>query len=566
MKAAPKSRRSPKRRSRGCAPCPAWRLRRARSSRPGDAADDARQTADERRRAGVRRRRCMPPRFEAFTAVQGRYPCGADEVAIDEATAEREHLRARSAGRDRRPRAGAALHDLRHRQVRRQRIASAARASRCCIPRQAQCVAGEPGATTSIDVAAEPGVTPAAAAPRVCARRCRDVDGAHRRPGSRQPDIRTRRKPRLPAHLPAGVRLRRARRRRVHHLQHLLDHRRPAHARVRPAAHARRLARADHALGGRGRPAARRRRVAVIGLFARDRARAGARPAVQGVRRRPARQRHGAGDAHDRRLAAASASSSRCSPGFVPALRATRVPPLAAMREGSCRSRRGRRCPARRSSASCSGSRVVAIGVASLLGGGSAGGAADRARATRRDCGLRCAPRRPPRQPRTTASYRRSRARSAVLVELARDHRAPRARELDAPARTHAGDGARADVGIGLVAFIAVLAAGTKATIDQAVSRSFAGNLIVAELAAAATGPCRRRVAPARRAPSAASARHARSPSPRAGSGTASGGAGDRRKEHRHGDRTESFVGDVQDRMGARLAGDAARPRTERHA
>ena len=34
-------------------------------------------------------------------------------------------------------------------------------------------------------------------------------------------------------------------------------------------------------------------------------------------------------------------------------------------------------------------------------------------------------------------------------------------------------------VGLGLVAFISVLAAGTKATIDQAVDRSFAGNLIV---------------------------------------------------------------------------------------
>jgi putative ABC transport system permease protein len=34
-------------------------------------------------------------------------------------------------------------------------------------------------------------------------------------------------------------------------------------------------------------------------------------------------------------------------------------------------------------------------------------------------------------------------------------------------------------VGLGLVAFISVLAAGTKATIDQAVNRSFAGNLIV---------------------------------------------------------------------------------------
>ena len=42
----------------------------------------------------------------------------------------------------------------------------------------------------------------------------------------------------------------------------------------------------------------------VLGLLARDRARAGARPALQGLRRGPARQRHGARDAHDRRLAA----------------------------------------------------------------------------------------------------------------------------------------------------------------------------------------------------------------------------------------------------------------------
>ena len=34
-------------------------------------------------------------------------------------------------------------------------------------------------------------------------------------------------------------------------------------------------------------------------------------------------------------------------------------------------------------------------------------------------------------------------------------------------------------VGLALVAFVAVLADGTKATIDQAVSRSFAGDLIV---------------------------------------------------------------------------------------
>ena len=51
-------------------------------------------------------------------------------------------------------------------------------------------------------------------------------------------------------------------------------------------------------------------------------------------------------------------------------------------------------------------------------------------------------------------------------------------------------------VGLGLVAFISVLAAGTKATIDQAVDRSFAGNLIV-QNTQTAKGASRRVIAPA---------------------------------------------------------------------
>ena len=72
---------------------------------------------------------------------------------------------------------------------------------------------------------------------------------------------------------------------------------------------------------------------AVLGLLAGIALGAGARPAVQGVRRRPARQRHGARDAHDRRLAARRHVVTVLA-GLLPALRATRVPPLAAMREG----------------------------------------------------------------------------------------------------------------------------------------------------------------------------------------------------------------------------------------
>jgi putative ABC transport system permease protein len=111
--------------------------------------------------------------------------------------------------------------------------------------------------------------------------------------------------------------------------------------------------------------------------------------------------------------------------GFFPAMRATRVPPTAAMREGVQIPRRGGRPPRHY--------RVIpALG---------------------RGIGL-------------IVSWR------GITGRLARENsvRQPGRTLVTALALT---------VGLGLVAFISVLAAGTKATIDQAVSRSFAGNLIV---------------------------------------------------------------------------------------
>ena len=64
--------------------------------------------------------------------------------------------------------------------------------------------------------------------------------------GGRQRDQRHRQRHPL---LPAGLRRDRAVRGRVRDLQHPVDHRRPAHARVRDAADARGLAQAGHALG-----------------------------------------------------------------------------------------------------------------------------------------------------------------------------------------------------------------------------------------------------------------------------------------------------------------------------
>ena len=113
---------------------------------------------------------------------------------------------------------------------------------------------------------------------------------AHRQGAGRQAGQGHPRQPRLPADRAARVRRRRAARRRLPDLQHVLDHRRPAHARVRAAAHARRLAPAGAALGGRRGPGAgprrRRRRLA-----ARHRRRARCCARCSARRRRPAQQR-----------------------------------------------------------------------------------------------------------------------------------------------------------------------------------------------------------------------------------------------------------------------------------
>ena len=129
-------------------------------------------------------------------------------------------------------------------------------------------------------------------------------------------------------------------RRRVPHLQHVLDHRRPAHARVRAAADARRLA----------PPGARARCViealllglvgSLLGLARRARAR---RPGIKalfdavGVDLPAHRARDRVADDH--RAAARRHVVDRCSSSLAPALRATRVPPMAALREAAAPTR-----------------------------------------------------------------------------------------------------------------------------------------------------------------------------------------------------------------------------------
>jgi putative ABC transport system permease protein len=101
----------------------------------------------------------VPKRFESFVPVSGRFPVNASEVAIDQATAEREHLRLG----ERIVVAGSA-------QARQYTITGILKfgggqsfggaSAAILTPAEAQRVVGEPGRYDQIDVAAKPGVTP----------------------------------------------------------------------------------------------------------------------------------------------------------------------------------------------------------------------------------------------------------------------------------------------------------------------------------------------------------------------------------------------------------------------
>ena len=109
---------------------------------------------------------------------------------------------------------------------------------------EAQKLSGKKGFYDEILVSAKSGVAPARAAQPDPADRAAERQRPHR-PAAGRPELQGHpRQPRLPAHGAARVRRHLAVRRRVHHLQHVLDHRRAAHARVRAAADPRRLARA----------------------------------------------------------------------------------------------------------------------------------------------------------------------------------------------------------------------------------------------------------------------------------------------------------------------------------
>ncbi len=162
--------------------------------------------------------------------------------------------------------------------------------------------------------------------------------------------------------------------------------------------------------------------------------------------------------------------------GLVPAMRATRIAPLAAMREGIGVEpvKLGRYEALARFALAV----VLVAGLGLLLGGAvlvpfgliAIGYGVTLVRRVRRG-GL-------PRRRRARVVPALARAIGLLVTWRGITGRLARENAMRQPGRTMV-TAAALTIGIALVAFVAVLAAGTKATIDTAVSRSFAGNLII---------------------------------------------------------------------------------------
>jgi putative ABC transport system permease protein len=161
--------------------------------------------------------------------------------------------------------------------------------------------------------------------------------------------------------------------------------------------------------------------------------------------------------------------------GLLPALRATRVPPVAALREGVPLPRRSPRQRSRRFVVA-----VVVILVARVIIAAASGGSAASIAITiaiaavilvvvLRTGSFFWLPRLVPALARLVGGLV---AWRGITGRLAREN------AIRQPGRT-AVTAAALMIGLALVTFASILAAGTKASINQAVDRSFAGNLIV---------------------------------------------------------------------------------------
>jgi putative ABC transport system permease protein len=417
----------------------------------------------------------QPPRFEAFTATQGHLPRAADEVAIDQASAARNHLRL-----------GQQLVIAGRSPARRYTLAGIAKFAgsesfggttvALLIPSQAQYVAGEPGAYDSINVAASPGIAPEELAARVRAalpatlKVRTGAEEAANQTSELEEELGFLRTFLLIfayVALVVGafiifntISITVAQRTREFGLLRTLGASRGQLMRA--------VVEEGLLLGVVG---------AVIGLFGGI----GLAPALDGLFKAFGADLPDNGTVLEARTVVVSLGVGivvTVLAGFFPALRATRVPPIAAMREGV--QIPPRPLPTRRTLIVRFVVGLVVIVALGALSGGHVVfpvlAIAWCLRAARLWARLRREGERPPRHYRVVpalagaigwlVSWR------GITARLARENsvRQPGRTLVTALALT---------VGLGLVAFISVLAAGTNATIDRAVSRSFAGNLIV---------------------------------------------------------------------------------------
>ena len=254
---------------------------------------------------------------------------------IDAVDREEEALQRRRRDRRAGGRAGRKLRISGHRQVRQRRPRSAARRSRSSTCRPRSGCSTSAGQFDEIAIAAKPGVSRREAArrevravlPPTTQARTGEQQASEGRAGHELVHL-------VPAQLPARVRRHRAVRRQLRDRELALDHDRPADARVRDAAHARRDAAPGAALDHHR---VARRRHARVDRRALPRPSAWPRACSSSSTPSASRCRTAGSSSRRGRSSSrcSSASSSRLLASLRPAFRATRVPPIAAVREGA---------------------------------------------------------------------------------------------------------------------------------------------------------------------------------------------------------------------------------------
>ncbi len=413
----------------------------------------------------------LPKRFESFAPIEGRFPAGAREVAIDEATASRHGLKV---GQQMIV-AGAA-------PARRYTIVGILKfgggqsfggaGTAVLTPGEAQRAAGETGRYDQIDVAASPGVTPAQLRARVRAALPRSVDV---RTGEQQAAKNT-------SDLESNLSFLRTFLLVFAYVALVVG------AFIIFNTFSITVAQRTREFGLLRTMGATRRQImqavigeglllgvvgAVLGLFAGI----GLAPALDQLFKLFGADLPDSGTVLETRTIVVSLLVGivvTVLAGLPPALRATRVPPLAAMREGVAIP--PREVTRRRMIigfvvyllfiailAIVDGRLAVTVLIVALvLRGG-------RLVARLRGAGK-------PRRYRVVPAL--ARVIGLLVAWRGITGRLARENSMRQPGRTMV-TAAALTVGLALVAFVAVLADGFKATIDQSVSRSFAGNLIV---------------------------------------------------------------------------------------